>query len=82
MSGCRKTSAIGTSAYPIADSGPAGELIERPRSARKPAITRTNSTLPNSDGWNLKNPTSIHRFEPRVAAPAASTNTITASVPK
>ena len=58
------------------------EVIVLDRSARKPAITSTNSTLPNSDGWNVKKPTLIQRFEPRVAAPAASTNTITPSVPK
>ncbi len=60
----------------------AGEEIERERSARKPASTSTKSTFPNSEGWKVKKPTSIQRFEPRVAAPAASTKPITASVPK
>ena len=59
----------------------AATVIDRARSARKPATTSTNSTFPNSDGWKVKKPTSIHRCEPRVAAPAASTNTISPSVP-
>ena len=63
-------------------SGVSGDWIEWRRSATKPASARTNSTLPNSDGWNVKKPTSIQRFEPRVAAPATSTSTMIPSVPK
>ena len=38
------------------------------RSTRKPASASTNSAFPNSDGWNWNGPTSIQRFEPRIAS--------------
>ena len=82
MSGWTNTSRIGSRPSPIAASGVRADWIECRRSARNPASTSTNSTFPNSDGWNLKKPTSIQRFEPRVAAPAASTSTMIPSVPK
>jgi len=36
-----------------------------------------NSTLPNSDGWTVNPPALIQRLEPWLAAPAASTSSIT-----
>ena len=50
------------------------------RSARNAARKSVNSTFPNSDGWKRKKPTSIQRREPRVAAPATSTSSISPSV--
>ena len=43
--------------------------------------TSASSTFPNSDGWKVKKPMSIQRFEPRVAAPKTSTNAITPQSP-
>ena len=63
-------------------SGASGLASERERSTTNPASASTKTTLPNSDGWNVKKPTLIQRCEPRVAAPATSTKIITASVPK
>ena len=45
----------------------------RPRSIANPASANISSTLPSSDGWNVKKGSSIHRLEPRVACPRRST---------
>ena len=47
--------------------------MRRPRSIANPASAATSSTLPSSDGWNVKKGSSIHRLEPRVAWPKSST---------
>jgi hypothetical protein len=44
------------------------------RSTRKPDSATISSTLPSSDGWKLKNGSSIHAREPRVAPATASTS--------
>jgi hypothetical protein len=46
------------------------------RSTRKPDSATTSSTLPSSEGWKLKNGSSIHEREPRVAPATASTSSI------
>ncbi len=46
------------------------------RSTRNPAIASTKKSFPNSEGWNWNGPTSIHRFDPRIASANAKTNTI------
>ena len=76
MSGWMKTSEIGIAATAIAPSGVRSSSIRLTRLARNAARNSVNSTFPNSDGWNWKKPTSIQRREPRVAAPAASTSSI------
>ena len=48
-------------------------LTRRPRSIANPARAAISSTLPSSDGWNVKKGSSIHRLEPRVAWPRSST---------
>ena len=80
MSGCTNTSRIGSSPSAIAVSGTRVLVIVFERSARKPASARTNTTFPNSEGWKVKKPTLIHRFEPCDTEPRASTSSITPSV--
>ncbi len=53
----------------------------RARSVMNPAIARTKSSFPNSDGWNVKKPTLIHRVEPRAARPTTRTIAISPTVP-
>jgi len=74
-----KTSSIGAMPSAIALSTVRKRPSCRCRSARKPAIARTNSSFPNSDGWNWSGPMSIQRFEPRTASANAYTITISAS---
>ena len=52
------------------------ELADRAAAARRGSrrCARTNSTLPNSEGWNWNGPMSIQRFEPRIASANAKTN--------
>jgi hypothetical protein len=80
-SGCRKTSTIGTIASPIAVATVRSRLIRCCFSTRKPAIARTKSTLPNSDGWNWNGPSSIQRFDPRTASAKTKTKIISPIVP-
>ena len=76
MSGCRKTSRIGTSAEPERRPVVRHSSSRFARSARNAARKRTKSSLPNSDGWKRKKPRSIQRREPRAASPTRMTNTI------
>ena len=68
------------SASPIVCRTTCGSWILRARSARKPASASTKSSLPNSDGWSWKPPSSIQRFEPRVVSPSGKTRSIRSSV--
>ena len=68
----RARSARARSRSPAAGSAP--PVGARPRSTRIPAIASTNSTSPNSDGWNWKKPMLIQRVAPLLAAPSTSTN--------
>ncbi len=81
MSGCLKTSTIGTSPSPTQASTVRSSPIRRARSARKPERASTKSSFPNSDGWNWNGPMSIHRFEPRFASASTKTSTISETVP-
>ena len=76
MSGWMKTSMIGTARARSRPSGVRSSSIRFERSARNAARKSASSTFPNSEGWKRKKPTSIQRREPRVAAPATSTNSI------
>ena len=53
----------------------------RPRSTMNPASASTKKSFPNSDGWNWNGPTSIQRFEPRIASAYTNTKTISPIVP-
>jgi hypothetical protein len=44
----------------------------------KPASASISSNLANSDGWNVKKGSSIHRFDPRVALPRTNTSAMLA----
>ena len=55
--------------------------IRCPRSATKPASTMISATLPSSDGWKLKKPIWIQRFEPRTSAATTKTTSRRTSEP-
>ncbi len=67
---------MGTAPRPIAVATVRTSRMRRPRSTRKPAIASTNATFPNSDGWNWNGPSSIQRFEPRIASANRKTKSI------
>ena len=48
--------------------------MRRMRSTRKADSATISSTLPSSDGWKLKNGSSIHARVPRVTPAIASTS--------
>ncbi len=54
--------------------------MRRMRSTRKADSATTSSTLPSSEGWKLKNGSSIHARVPRVAPAIASTSSSSASI--
>ena len=75
-SGCRKTSAAGTSPSSSRRAvrwPPSRASRGRSRSRRARAIS---SSFPSSEGWKVKKGSSIQRRDPRAAVPSTSTRTI------
>ena len=52
----------------------------RTRSTRKADSDRISSSLPTSEAWKLKKPSSIERCEPRAVAPSSITSRIEAII--